>query len=243
MITLRFYEELNDFLHYTKRKKSFSFILSGKRTIKDIIESLGVPHTEVDLILANGNPVSFDYHPEIDDHISVYPVFEAFDISGISLLRPKPLREPRFILDVHLGILARNLRLLGFDTFYRNDLQDEEIIRISLNEQRIILTRDRQMLKNGKVTHGHYVRNTNPEKQTREIVSHFDLKNLFRPFSRCLDCNGIIVRVEKDLVINQLLPKTRKAFHEFYQCQSCRKVYWKGSHYDRMLSLIEHSKP
>lgn len=182
-ITIRFYEELNDFLHYSRRKKAFSFMLTGKRTIKDIIESLGVPHTEVDLILANQKPVQFDYHPEKDDFISVYPVFEAIDISSINLLRPRPLRETKFVLDVHLGTLARYLRLLGFDTYYRNNLKDEEIIDLSITEQRIILTRDLFILKNGKVTHGYFVRETNPKKQIVEIVRRFDLKDQFKSFT------------------------------------------------------------
>lgn len=182
-ITIRFYEELNDFLHYSRRKKAFSFMLTGKRTIKDIIDSLGVPHTEVDLILANQKPVQFDYHPEKDDFISVYPVFEAIDISSINLLRPRPLRETKFVLDVHLGTLARYLRLLGFDTYYRNNLKDEEIIDLSITEQRIILTRDLFILKNGKVTHGYFVRETNPKKQIVEIVRRFDLKDQFKSFT------------------------------------------------------------
>jgi hypothetical protein len=181
-ITIRFYEELNDFLHYSRRKKAFDFLTRGKRTIKDIIESLGVPHTEVDLILANGISVNFDYHPANKDYISVYPVFEAIDISPIVYLRPKPLRETRFILDVHLGPLARYLRMLGFDTYYRNDLDDHEIIHLSLSEKRIILTRDLFILKNGRVTHGYYVRNTNPGKQLQEIVNRFDLKRQIHPF-------------------------------------------------------------
>ena len=209
-ITLRFYEELNDFLHYSRRKKAFNFILTGKRTIKDIIESLGVPHTEIDLILANQKPVQFDYHPEKDDFISVYPVFEAIDISVINLLRPKPLRETKFVLDVHLGTLARYLRLLGFDTLYRNDLEDEEIINISLNGQRIILTRDLFILKNGKVTHGYFVRGTIPRKQILEIVRRFDLKDQFRPFTLCLECNGRIMKVDKSAIENELRENTRK---------------------------------
>jgi len=176
-ITIRFYEELNDFLHYSRRKKAFNFTLTGKRTIKDIIEALGVPHTEVDLILVNQKPVQFDYHLNNDDYISVYPVFEAIDITSINLLRPRPLREPKFILDVHLGTLAKYLRLLGFDTLYRNNFEDAEIINLSVSEQRIILTRDLQILKNGKVTHGYFVRETIPMKQLREIVTRFDLKD------------------------------------------------------------------
>lgn len=238
-ITIRFYEELNDFLHYSKRKKAFDFVLTGKRTIKDIIESLGVPHTEVDLILVNREPVSFNYHPGKDDFISVYPVFEAIDISSINLLRPKALRVPKFVLDVHLGTLARYLRLFGFDTIYRNDLEDDEIIDISLSGQRIILTRDLFILKNGKVTHGYFVRETNPTKQLQEIIRRFDLKDQVNPFHRCLECNGIIIKVEKNKIEKDLKTNTRKAFQEFYQCCSCLKVYWKGSHYERMLERIK----
>lgn len=237
-ITIRFYEELNDFLHYSRRKKAFNFILTGKRTIKDIIEALGVPHTEVDLILVNRKPVQFDYHAEKDDYISVYPVFEAIDISSINLLRPKPLREPKFVLDVHLGTLARYIRLLGFDTLYRNNLEDAEIINLSVSEQRIILTRDLLILKNGKVTHGYFVRETNPMKQIMEIVRRFDLRDQVNPFSRCLDCNGIIMKVDKINIEQKLKPNTRKVFQEFYQCQSCMKVYWKGSHYEKLMGLI-----
>jgi hypothetical protein len=212
-----------------------------KRSIKDIIEALGVPHTEVDLILANGNSVGFDYHPSPGDFISVYPVFERFDISPVTRLRPKPLRLTKFILDVHLGTLARHLRMLGFDTYYRNDLEDEEIIRLALEEKRIILTRDLFILKNGKVTHGYYVRETIPGRQLTEIAHRFDLKKQARPFSRCMDCNGMIERVEKSLVEDSLKPNTRKAFHEFFQCSSCKKVYWKGSHWERMLKIIKPS--
>jgi uncharacterized protein len=237
-ITIRFYEELNDFLHYSRRKKAFNFILTGKRTIKDIIESLGVPHTEVDLILANQKPVLFDYHPEKDDFISVYPVFEAIDISSINLLRPRPLRETKFVLDVHLGTLARYLRLLGFDTYYRNDLNDEEIIDLSLAGQRIILTRDLFILKNGKVTHGYFVRETNPKKQILEIVKRFDLKDQMKPFTLCLECNGKIIKVDKSAIETELRENTRKVFQEFYQCVDCRRIYWKGSHYDRMMKMV-----
>ncbi len=237
-ITIRFYEELNDFLHYRKRKKAFNFPTGGKRSIKDIIESLGVPHTEVDLILANGIPVDFNYHPVNEDYISVYPVFEAIDISPLVLLRPKPLRDTIFILDVHLGTLARYLRMLGFDTYYRNDLDDPEIIRISLDEKRIILTRDLFILKNGRVTHGYFVRETIPAKQLTEIVNRFDLKEQIQPFSRCLACNGRIEKVDEQSVQDLLKPNTRKSFHDFFQCRECKKVYWKGSHWEKMAEKV-----
>ncbi|MBW6460326.1 MAG: Mut7-C ubiquitin/RNAse domain-containing protein [Bacteroidales bacterium] len=237
-ISLRFYEELNDFLHYSRQKKTFYFSFSGRRSVKDIIESIGVPHTEVDLILANNQPVAFDYHPEAGDIISVYPVFESIDISSINLLRPEPLREPKFILDVHLGTLARYLRMLGFDTLYRNDYQDDELISISLSERRALLTRDLPLLKNGRLTHGYFIRETQPKRQVQEVMRRFDLKNQIKPFARCMLCNGIIETVEKKEIEDQLLTNTCKAFYEFFQCSACGKIYWKGSHYKKMVQTF-----
>ena len=119
--TFRFYEELNDFLPKEKRKKRFEHNFIDRASVKDVIESFGVPHTEVDLIIVNGESKNFSYIINDGDDISVYPVFESIDISNLQKLRPEPLREPKFILDVHLGTLARYLRMLGFDTNYRND--------------------------------------------------------------------------------------------------------------------------
>src|SRR5262249_47787352 len=159
--SFRFYEELNDFLPLEKKKNSFLYSFSETASIKDIIESLGVPHTEVDLIVVNGESVDFSRQLTQGDHVSIYPVFEAFDISPIIKLRPAPLRNTRFILDVHLGKLARYLRLLGFDTFYETHCDDAQIISIAKNEHRIILTRDVGILKNKQVTHGHWMRAIN----------------------------------------------------------------------------------
>ncbi len=238
-ITIRFYEELNDFLPSRRKKKTFSHLVSGSPTIKDIVESLGVPHTEVDLLLSNGVSVPFDYKPSEGDRIAVYPVFESLDISGLSLLRPESLRETRFVADVHLGKLSRYLRLLGFDTVYRNDLEDTEIINIAETEKRIILTRDIPMLKNGRVTHGYFVHSTIPQEQIREIIRRFDLKNDIRPFKRCMECNGKIETVDKNNVETLLLAGTRRNFNEFYRCSNCAKVYWKGSHFGKMKKLID----
>ncbi|MFO7614279.1 MAG: Mut7-C RNAse domain-containing protein, partial [Bacteroidales bacterium] len=237
-ISLRFYEELNDFLHYSRRKKAFSFSFSGRRSVKDIIEAIGVPHTEVDLILVNNQPVAFDYHPEAGDIISVYPVFESIDISSINLLRPEPLREPKFILDVHLGTLAKYLRMLGFDTLYRNDYQDDELISISLSERRVLLTRDLPLLKNGRLTHGYYIRETQPKRQVEEVIRRFDLKGHIKPFTRCMVCNGMIEAVGKSEIESKLQANTRKAFDEFFRCSTCGKIYWKGSHYEKMYEMI-----
>ena len=241
-VTLRFYEELNDFFPEKKKKKRFEHNFIDRTSVKDLIESLGVPHTEIDLILVNGKSVSFEYIINGEDDISVYPVFESLDISDIQHLRPTPLREPNFIADVHLGKLARYLRMFGFDVYYKNDLSDEEIVKISIKERRAILTRDIGLLKRNEVTHGYYVRNTKVEEQVKEIMSRFDLQKSIKEFSRCIECNEPLVTVEKNKMLDELLPKIIQSQDEFYRCPSCKKIYWKGTHYQQMLSFIKSLK-
>ncbi len=241
-ITLRFYEELNDFLPENKRKLRFEHEFIDRTSVKDMIESIGVPHTEIDLILVNGKSVGFDYLINDKDDISVYPVFESLDISELQHLRPKPLREKKFVLDVHLGTLARYLRMLGFDTEYKNDFDDEEIVKISLKENRTILTKDKGILKRSEVTHGYFIHNDNSEKQIIEVVKRFDLKNQIEELSRCLDCNSKLEKIEKDKVIDQIPPKVKEWQNEFWICPNCKKIYWKGTHYDNMMDLIQRIK-
>ncbi len=235
----RFYAHLRNFLAQDKRSGHIDHTFEGRVSIKDMIESLGVPHTEVHLILVNGNPVDFDYLVQPGDRISVYPAFESIDIAPLGVMQPEPPSEPRFVLDVHLGRLAARLRMLGLDTLYRNDYADEELAQISSTEQRILLTRDRGVLKRSIVTYGYYVRETNPEQQLIEVVRRFNLTRFVRPFHRCLHCNGLLEPVDKETILDQLEPRTRQYFHEFHRCTNCGKIYWKGSHYDRMQRLIE----
>jgi len=237
--TFRFYEELNDFLPPGRRKTAFPYSFHGSPAVKDAIEALGVPHAEVDLILVDGESVDFSHRLRDGETVSVYPVFESLDIAGVTRLRGRPLRDPRFILDVHLGKLARCLRLLGFDTLYDTAYEDREIIRIAAAGKRTILTRDVQLLKHGGVDHGYWVRSTRPLEQAAEILDRFDLRPLARPFSRCTVCNGLIEPVEKEAVAELLQPKTRAYYDEFFRCASCGRVYWKGSHYERMRGMVE----
>lgn len=237
-ITLRFYEELNDFLPPERRKLAFAHPLNNGGSVKDLIESLGVPHTEVDLILVNGVSVDFQYRVRDEDRVSVYPVFEALDITPLVHLRPAPLRDTRFVLDTHLGRLAAYLRLLGFDTLYRNDYDDPTLARISVEEHRILLTRDRRLLMHKQITRGYYVRARQPHAQLLEILARFDLFSARHPFTRCLHCNGLIHPVRKASVEEHLLPRTRAYYQEFWQCADCGKIYWKGSHYARMQQMI-----
>ncbi|MFA5973943.1 MAG: Mut7-C RNAse domain-containing protein [Lentimicrobiaceae bacterium] len=237
--TFRFYEELNDFLPSYKKKVAFLYSFFGTPSVKDVIEALGIPHVEVDLILVNSISVDFKYTLQNNDFVSVYPVFETLDISDVSHLRNQPLRETKFILDVHLGKLAKYLRTFGFDTMYQNDYDDREIIRISIAEHRIILTRDISMLKVKSVTHGYFVRNQQPKMQLSEVLNHFDLYQAFDPFSRCIKCNGKLERIEKEKIIQKLEPLTREYFDTFFRCLDCQSIYWEGSHFDRIKSFID----
>jgi uncharacterized protein with PIN domain len=238
-IFLRFYEELNDFLPQERRKVRFAHALAGRVSIKDVIESLGVPHPEVDLILVNQISVDFSYVVQPGDQISVYPLFESFDISPITRLRPKPLRETRFVLDVHLGKLAVYLRFLGFDTLYCNDYTDATLAHISAAEKRILLTRDRNLLKRSMITHGYYVRATHPKQQLAEILRRLQLSPPYPLLSRCTLCNAPLTPVAKDQIVHLLPHNTQKYYHQFYFCQNCDKIYWKGSHYQNMQKCLQ----
>jgi len=237
----RFYAELNDFLPPERRFTEFAHPFLDAATVKDRIESFGVPHTEVDLILVNGESVGFAHRVKDGDRISVYPVFEAFDIAALTRLRPEPLREPRFVLDTHLGRLAAYLRLLGFDTRYRNQAADEELARVSRDERRILLTRDVGLLKRGSVAHGYFLRATQPRRQLLEIVGRFDLARLVKPFSRCLRCNQPLEEVATEQVSHLVPPRVRDLHQEFLRCRECGRVYWKGGHYRRMRELVEEA--
>ena len=168
----RFYEELNDFLPPAQRKRALSYRFKGHPGIKDPIEALGVPHTEVELIVVNGESVGFDYPLQAGDRVAVYPMFESLDISPLLKLRDKPLRQPRFILDVNLGKLTKRMQLLGFDCLYRNDYRDAELVRIAVHEGRIVLTRDRRLLHAKAITHGYWVRAVLAEEQIGEVLRH-----------------------------------------------------------------------
>ena len=198
-----------------------------------------MPHTEIDVILVNGESVGFGHQVADGDRVSVYPVFEAFDVTSIVRLRPEALREPRFVLDVHLGRLARVLRLLGFNARRRNDLADEELASISTDEKRILLTRDRGVLKRARVTHGYFVRATDRQGQVVEVLRRFDLFGAIAPFGRCLECNGVLEAVAKEEVEDRLPPRTRRDYHDFRQCPDCGRVYWQGSHFDRLAGVVE----
>lgn len=236
---LRFYEELNDFLPQEKKKSVFPYYFINSPSIKDVIESCGVPHTQVDMILANSKSVDFNYKIHNKDIISIYPVFEIFDISSITKLKKKPLRTIRFILDVHLGKLTRYLRMLGFDTKYSNKYKIQEIITIAKNEERIIISRNRQLLKHKEITHGYCLVSSDPKTQLRKIIDYFNLYEQMEPFTRCMICNGILKSVKKKEIVDKLPKKVKEIQNCFKRCSNCSKIYWKGTHFKRMNKLIK----
>ena len=234
----RFYAELNDFLPPGRRGVEFAHEFHGGPSVKDVIESLGVPHTEVDLVLADGESVDFSWILREGARVSVYPVFESIDIAPLARVRPAPLREVRLVLDVHLGRLARYLRMLGFDARWRNDERDEEIARVASAEHRIVLTRDAGLLKRRIVTHGYRVREADPRRQLAEVSHRLDLFGSIAPFRRCLCCNALLETVRKEDIAGELPPRVRERHDAFRRCPSCRRVYWAGTHHQRMERLI-----
>jgi len=241
LANFRFYAELNEFLEPARRGESIEYRFDGDPAIKDPIETLGVPHSEVDLVIVDGRSVGFDYQLRDGDRVAVYPVFESLDIAPLQRLRAKPLRVTRFVIDVNLGKRARRLRMLGFDTLYGNRLEDREIVDLARRERRIILTRDRRLLFRKAVTHGYWVRSDDPATQLSEVVERLDLAGQASPLRRCLECNGLIESVDAWQVWSRLEPLTRRYYSEFYRCSGCHRIYWEGSHVERMSEAIQRT--
>lgn len=236
--TFRFYAELNDHLPPDRQFQALErrFFVPG--TVKDSIESFGIPHTEVELILVNGESVGFD-HPVVDgDRVAVYPMFESLDIHRELRVRDEPLRHLTFVLDVHLGKLAAHLRMLGFDALYSSSAADPELVRIASEQQRVLLTRDRGLLMHAAVTRGYWLRNTESRAQAAEVVRRFDLASVIRPFTRCMACNSLLEPASRAAVLDRIPPRIAELHDDFLSCSGCGRVYWKGSHYRRMQQWI-----
>jgi uncharacterized protein len=238
IIYIRLFAGLNFFVPKKFRQRLLQMPLSGNPSVKDVIESIGIPHTEFELVLVNSNVVNLSYQVKEQDRISVYPKFFQIDQAGIDkhiISKPECIK---FVLDVHLGKLNGMLRMLGFDCYYRNDLDDDEIIEIACREERIILSRDLGIFKNAKVKCGYFPRSQDPKLQLKEVIDRYDLHDKIKPLSRCINCNGEIKLVEKEAIIDKLEEKTKLYYNEFYECKTCKKTYWKGSHYAKMLEFI-----
>ena len=319
-VRVRFYQELGDFLAPHRRGREFELTVHDGTTTKALVEHCGVPHGEVDLLLVDGESVDFACKLQDGQRVSVYPVFESFDISALTRVRPVPLRVVRFLVDANLAKLASLLRMCGLDAtdagmLYRTaggttaggaaanspgadqsgrvgeaggarsaddahvvdqvwcadrenaademarpdetgdagrdgrsyravpsaraDDEDARLVAAARREQRIILTRDRRLLERRAVTHGCYVRSQDPEQQLLFVLRRFDLAAAVRPFSRCMRCNEPLQPVAKAAVLHRLPPMVRVEQHSFSRCPRCARLYWPGSHWQRMRRRLD----
>lgn len=237
--SFRFYDALGDFLPRERRGREFSAPCARDATTKHMIEALGVPHTEVALVLVNGDSSGFGRLLREGDRVAVYPAFGQLDAGPLQRLRGVPEGRTRFVADAHLGALARLLRMAGYDTLYDNGFHDDEIARIACEEGRVLLTRDRELLKRRTVEHGCYLHALEPEEQLRELFARLGLGAAMRPFSLCLHCNLPLHPVARAEVLDRLPPRVAELHQEFTTCLHCGRVYWKGSHHARMLALLQ----
>lgn len=239
-VTFHLHGDLDYFLAPEQQNQSVVFVLGegpdGNVSVKHAIESLGIPHTEVDQIKANGQVVDFDYALMGGDLIDLEAWNPRPDQTN---LRPPLIRPVRFVLDTHLGRLAVHLRLLGFDTLYRNDYADATLAELSHQEQRVLLTRDRGLLKRRMVDFGYCVRENDPKQQLISLLHRYRLLPEIEPWRRCLRCNDLLKPVDKAEILEQLEPKTQRYFDDFRRCKGCGQVYWRGSHYNQMQSFID----
>lgn len=238
-VKIKYYEELNFFLPEEMRKTDITIPVNSRRSVKDLIESMGIPHVEVDMILVNGKSVDFSYILCDGDSISVFPVYGAIDISGVNHLAWSPLEETRFILDVHLRKLARLMRLLGYDADYEDDRDDDLLAALSAVENRILLTCDRRLLMRKIVNRGIIVRSRIPDKQVVEVIKRLQIRSLAKPLTRCIECNGLIRDIDIDepefsLVKNEIPDGVLAWCTDYYICTACGRVYWRGSHYEKL---------
>jgi len=240
VLTVRFYAELNDHLPAPVRFREASLGGRNGQTVGTLIARQGVPLAEVDLILANGESVGPEYRLGENDRVSVYPVFESFDIGPLQRLRATPLRRPRFVLDVHLGRLSTLLRMLGIDARYSSAWSDEDLKAISRKEERVLLSRDRALIASRELVRAHLVRDQRPDDQLREVMERFQLSGCVRPFTRCLRCNATLLPTGIEDVREQLPSGVRETHRAFWRCPSCRRIYWRGSHYERMRAHLLH---
>lgn len=235
-VFIRVYAELNELIPAHWRGRRIPQEIFSPVAVRDLIERLNIPHTEVDLVVVDKEPVGLDHVVFGGEHVAVYPVFESLDISALVRLRPTPLRQVAFVADVHLGRLARLLRLLGFDCAYRTDASDEELAVEA--RSRILLTKDRGLLKRKAVTHGFLVRARTAREQAMEVIERFDLASCVAPFTRCLACNALLEDLDPSLLPPWVPPRVRERHQTFARCPSCGRVFWPGTHYAAMEATL-----
>ena len=238
-VSFRFYAQLNDFLPLGWRGRRFTHPTSETSSIKDTVEAFGVPHPEIDLLLVNGASVHFGYQLQSGDRVSVYPAFRSLDLAGMYRVGANPPAPIRFVVNGHLGKVASYLRLAGFDALVLDD--DEAVGAAAARDGRVVLTRDRDLLKRNAIRYGRYVRSTDPKAQLAEVFERFDLAYRVEPFTRCLRCNELVRSIVKADLADRVPPRSRARFEHFVVCPACKRVYWRGSHYERLGCLLERA--
>ncbi|MBU4264132.1 MAG: Mut7-C ubiquitin/RNAse domain-containing protein [Proteobacteria bacterium] len=235
MITVNFHGNIAELLSRKSEKGPLvSFHLDRRTSIKDLIESFGIPHPEIEEIVVDGKTVDFAYIVDDGIQIEVFPISVKSNFFKPSLLRPDPLEFHRFVVDINVAKLASKLRQLGFDTLLPRNCDDAQLAAIAGCQRRILLTRDCNLLKRKIVEFGHLVRAESPNDQLVEIIKLYNLKNKIKPYSRCFQCNGLLESVAKEAVLPFLEPLTKKYYHVFHRCLDCKKIYWFGSHREKM---------
>ena len=229
---------LQDFTGQAQVNKTFSLNPSAK----DMIESCGVPHVEVFGLIVNRSEKPLSYNVQDGDTLIVFPKKESGQSVNCDNIRKADDLPSQFIADVHLGKLSRYLRLMGIDTLYSNDAADADIVDTAISQQRAALTRDIGLLKYGRLNYGYWLRSTDLDTQLSEVIRFFDLNNHFRPFTRCMNCNGRLDPVSKKAVESDLPPRVKESFEEFRQCRECGQIYWKGTHFEKLVKKVKRIK-
>ena len=224
-----------------KRGDAPSFVhhFDRRASIKDVIESLGVPHPVVGTLTVNGRDIGFDYILRDNDIVEAFPLAPPVNPLVPDTLRPDALDRIAFVVDVNAGKLALHLRALGFDTEYGSSTRDGEIAETAHFQKRILLTRDTSLLKRKIITHGYLLRSQDPTMQLIEVVRLYDLSSQTKPLSRCIPCNGLLVPISKETIMRRLEPLTKKYYESFHICEQCHKIYWPGSHQRKIVAFIE----
>lgn len=237
-ISIRFYAELNDALPPEMRFRDNDLDIKQGQTVSDVLKQHNINISQVEIIMVNGDSKDESYLLQNNDRISVFPMFETLNVSSLLKLRDETLRDVRFVCDVHFGKLARYLRLLGFDTLYRSDFKDTELVSVSLNEKRVLLSMDKELIGTSSLTHALLIRERKIEKQLMMVMERFDLFALALPFTRCMVCNKVLEVKNKEEVLHLLPPKSGQYYNEFLYCSGCQRYYWKGSHYKKMREFV-----
>lgn len=241
MITFYFHGNLADLLPRNFRtQKCIRTTFKRRASVKDFVESYGVPHPEIDKITISCREVDFHYLVKENDILHIHPISPETNFFTPSLLRRDPLKSLRFVVDVNVAKITGKLRMLGFDTYCDSSLDDARLAAISSCRRRILLTRDRNLLKRNVVEFGHLIRSRHPKKQLAEVFHLFNLQKKLQPFSRCLHCNGLLSPVAKKKIEHLLEPLTLKYYDDFQNCLSCGKIYWQGSHRQKMAEELDY---